>query len=211
MGRTALREGLPMKPIAVAGAALLALLLALPCQAQFKVVGPDGKVSYSDRPPAGAPAQPLAARTSGTPRAELPYEVRQVVARYPVTLYTTAKCTACDAARNWLRTRGVPFDEKTISNKDENELLARTLGNNELPALSIGTQALHGYSAEQWAAYFDAAGYPRASLLPRTYRYAAASPLIAPAPKAEEQTAPEVAPAPPPAGPTPENPAGIKF
>jgi len=200
-----------MKTIAVAVAPLLALLLALPCQAQFKVVGPDGKVSYSDRPSAGAPAQPLATHASGTPSAELPYELRQVVARYPVTLYSTAKCVACDAARNWLRTRGVPFDEKTISNKDENELLARTLGNNE-PALTLGAQALNGYSAEQWAAYFDAAGYPRASALPRTYRYAAATPLIAPPPQAEEQAAaPEVAPAPPPAGPTPENPAGIKF
>ena len=166
-----------MRPIAAIP--LLALLLALPCQAQFKVVGPDGKVTYTDRPPpAGAPAQPVAVRSAATPVAELPYALRQVVARYPVTLYATANCGPCDAARSWLRARGVPFDEKSISSNEENALLARTVGSADLPSMTIGTQAVRGFSAEQWGALFDAAGYPAASQLPRTYRYAAATPLI---------------------------------
>ena len=36
--------------------------------------------------------------------------------------------------------------------------------------MTIGTQAVRGFGAEQWNALFDAAGYPRASQLPRTYR-----------------------------------------
>ena len=190
------------------------LLAALPCQAQFKVVGPDGKVTYTDRPAEGAAGRPLDVGSTAAPEAALPYELRQAVSRYPVTYYTTAKCTACDAGRNWLRTRGIPFTEKTISTREENDAMARTVGSPELPAMTIGTQPVRGFGAEQWRAFFDAAGYPRASQLPRSYKYAAATPLIAPPPAAEaaQPSAPEATPAAAaPTGPTPANPAGIKF
>jgi glutaredoxin len=192
--------------------ALAPLLAVLPCQAQFKVVGPDGKVTYTDRPAEGAAGKPVDVGNTATPETALPYELRQAASRYPVTYYTTAKCTACDAGRNWLRTRGIPFAEKSISTREENEALARTVGSAELPAMTIGTQPVRGFGAEQWNALFDAAGYPRASQLPRTYKYAAATPLIPP-PAAEppQASAPEAPPAAAPTAPTPANPAGIKF
>ena len=192
--------------------ALLPLLAVLPCQAQFKVVGPDGKVTYTDRPAEGAAGRPVNVGNTAAPEAALPYELRQAASRYPVTYYTTAKCTPCDAGRNWLRTRGIPFAEKSISTREENDALARTIGSAELPAMTIGTQPVRGFGAEQWNALFDAAGYPRASQLPRSYKYAAATPLIAP-PAAEppQASAPEAPPAAAPTAPAPANPAGIKF
>ena len=36
---------------------LMALLTALPSQAQYKVVGPDGKITYTDRPPVSESAK----------------------------------------------------------------------------------------------------------------------------------------------------------
>lgn len=193
--------------------ALAPLLAVLPCQAQFKVVGPDGKVTYTDRPAEGAAGRPVDLGNTAAPDIALPYELRQAVSRYPVTYYTTAKCTACDAGRNWLRTRGIPFAEKSISTREENEALTRAVGSAELPAMTIGTQPVRGFGAEQWKALFDAAGYPRASQLPRSYKYAAATPLIAPAAAAEPPpaSASEAPPAAAPAGPSPANPAGIKF
>jgi glutaredoxin len=192
--------------------ALAPLLAVLPCHAQFKVVGPDGKVTYTDRPAEGAAGKPVDVGNTATPETALPYELRQAASRYPVTYYTTAKCTPCDAGRNWLRTRGIPFAEKSISTREENEALTRSVGSAELPAMTIGTQPVRGFGAEQWNALFDAAGYPRASQLPRTYKYAAATPLIPP-PAAEppQASAPEAPPAAAPTAPTPANPAGIKF
>jgi glutaredoxin len=195
--------------------ALAALLLAAPLAlAQFKVVGPDGKVTYTDRRPesAASGAKPLAVGGgAAAPDPALPYELRQAATRYPVTLYTTARCAPCDAARNWLRTRGVPHAEKTISSNAENEALAHATGSNELPAMTIGPQVVRGFGAERWSALFDAAGYPAASQLPRNYRYAAATPLIAPPAPAEPPppAPPELPSAPPEPGPA--NPAGIRF
>ncbi|MEX8494485.1 DUF4124 domain-containing protein, partial [Sphaerotilus sp.] len=48
------------------------LLLAGSASAQYKLVGPDGRVTYTDRPPAGAAARPPgAANAATTPAAEL--------------------------------------------------------------------------------------------------------------------------------------------
>ena|SRR5512146_1492964 len=195
-------------PRALLGALLAAA--ALPALAQYKLVGPDGKVTYTDRPPTQAKPLPV---ENAAPEATLPYALRQPVSRYPVTLYTTAKCAPCDAGRNWLRNRGIPYAEKTISSQAENEALAREVGAADLPALRIGTQPVRGFHAEQWASLFDAAGYPASSQLPHSYRWAAATPLIAP-PAAPEASA--AAPAPAPAlavepRPDPANPAGIRF
>ena len=56
---------------------------------------------------------------------------------------------------------------------EDSEALERLSGAREAPTLSIGSQILRGYAAETWAAYLDAAGYPRESRLPSTYQYPA--------------------------------------
>jgi hypothetical protein len=197
----------------------LALLAAAsPAQALYKVVGPDGKVTYTDRPPVeSTKVQPLGA--SGAPDASesLPFELRQIASRYPVTLYTTGNCQACDAGRVQLRQRGVPYSEKTVSTPEDVEAYTKLSGSSDLPLLQIGLQQLRGYSPGEWSSYLDAAGYPKQSSLPNTYQYAAASPLVAPKPTPAPQqaaasapvaAAPRPAPPPPPAG---NAPPGFKF
>ena len=94
---------------------LASLLMTLACasvQAQgvYRIVGPDGKVTFSDRPPADANAQP--ARTANeapvVANGALPYELRQIANRFPVTIYTGNDCPPCTSARNLLSSRGVP-------------------------------------------------------------------------------------------------------
>jgi glutaredoxin len=117
---------------------------------------------------------------TGTPppasTAALPFELRTVAARYPVTLYATRSCAACDAGRSLLRQRGIPYAERLVTDGDA-ETLQRLTGGRELPALTIGSQSLRGFAAEQWTAYLDAAGYPRQSRLPATHPAAVAVPL----------------------------------
>ncbi|MFT4243391.1 MAG: glutaredoxin family protein [Acidovorax sp.] len=200
---------------------LASVLMTLACasaQAQgiYRIVGPDGKVAFSDRPPAEGSAQPARAATAAAPSANstLPYELRQVAGRFPVTLYTGNDCAPCAAARNLLTSRGVPFTERTVTSNEDIEALHRLSGSTSLPFGTIGGQQLAGFSDAEWTQYLDAAGYPKQSQLPRNYRAPAPTPLVAakeaaPAPAPAAASAP-ARPAPAPAR-TPSNPAGITF
>ncbi len=215
-------------PKPLSASLLASVLMTLACasahaQTVYRIVGPDGKVTFSDRPPADAAAQP--ARTTGlgptAPNAALPLELRQPATRFPVTLYTGSDCTPCTSARNLLIARGIPFTERTVSTNEDIDALQRLSGSTNLPFGTIGSQQLAGFSDSEWTQYLDAAGYPKQSQLPANYRRPAAIPLVAvkaaePAsaaasgPSARAQ-APQRTPAPVNEGPTPGNPAGIRF
>ena len=203
-------------------AAAAALLLASPTQAQtvYRVVGADGKVSFSDKPPLGA--DKTTATVNATPStdgvgAALPLALRQVSSRYPVTLYTSNNCAPCSAGRALLGSRGIPFTEKTVNTAEDAEALQRISSDNSLPFLTIGGQQIKGYSDSEWTQFLNAAGYPPASLLPAGYRNPAATPLVAvqkPTPAAPREESPgSRTPAEPSRPPTDNgsNPAGIKF
>ena len=123
----------------------LLLWLAASASAQYKVVGPDGRITYTDRPPAGAVARPLGAASPSTPAAELPYTLRQAAARYPATLYAAPDCAPCDSARALLRQRGIPVREFTIERAEDVAELQRREGRIELPILRLGAQRLQGF------------------------------------------------------------------
>jgi glutaredoxin len=180
-------------------ALLSAVLAAAPAFAQYKVIGPDGKTTYTDRPPAPVGGNVTALGGRGTPvttEVALPQELRLATSRYPATLYvTTGACEPCDGARQLLRQRGVPFTEKQVVTAEDSEALQRLTGARDAPTLTLGAQTLKGLSAEVWNSYLDAAGYPRESRLPANYQYPAASPLT------ERREAARVAP--PPPRPTP--------
>jgi len=201
-------------------AALALALFALPSHALFKVVAPDGTVTYTDRPPAATlgRAAPLgkeapAANTAAAALASLPLELRQIAVRFPVTLYTSTDCAPCESGRRLLQGRGVPFVERRVLNDDDAEALDRLTGGRSVPTLTIGGQALRGYADGDWQSYLDAAGYPRESQLPRSYQPPPATPLVerqpeAPPPVARPAPAPEPIAAPPATAPSP---TGIRF
>lgn len=203
---------------AIAGLALLLVATTTLAQAVYRQVDKSGKVTFSDQPPTASaqPATPRAGNTSSAGSA-LPYELQQVTQRYPVTLYTSEECGPCGAARSLLTTRGVPFSERTIKSNEDIDALQRLSSQTSVPLLTIGTQQLKGFSDAEWSQYLDAAGYPKSSQLPASYRQAPAQPLVAQAPAAQPAPAatPTPAPIPAPAAasnePSPSNPAGIKF
>lgn len=151
--------------------------------AQYKVVGPDGKVTYTDTPPplnSGARISRLGENPGVISQASLPYELRQVAQKYPVTLYTLKSCDPCETARTYLRNRGVPFIEKLVITGEDGEAMQRITGGRDAPTISIGAQMLRGFSLDNWASYLDTAGYPRESKLPPNYQFPSATPLTEP-------------------------------
>lgn len=214
-------------PKALLALTLLAASLYSPlshAQQVYRIVGPDGKVTFSDQPPPAASNAKVNAQTpgggGGAASAGLPFELRQVAAKYPVTLYTGENCSPCGAARNMLTNRGIPFSERTVTTNEDLQALQRLSGDASLPFATIGGQQLKGYSDAEWTQFLNAAGYPATSTLPASYRRPAATPLVT----VSTPTAPAAAggtaarPAARPAGPTSppveapaDNPSGIKF
>ena len=203
----------------VVTSALLALLAtALHAQAIYRIVGPDGRVTFSDKTPAAgekATLMPSDKRTAAETAAvsNLPFALQQLAGRYPVTLYTTNQCPPCDNGRALLARRGIPFVERTVNTPQDGEALKRLGGESSLPFLTIGTQHLQGFSDVAWGEFLNAAGYPANSRLPANYRQPPAMPLVsgqgpapipvAPATKTLPQARPPVV--------SPANPAGIVF
>jgi glutaredoxin len=195
---------------------------AVQAQAVYRIVGPDGKVTFSDKPP-------LSATGKSTPtvnlmlqgqaeQANLPLELRQVAAKFPVTLYVSSNCAPCDSGRSLLGNRGIPFTEKTVNSAEDAQAFQKLSTNTSLPLLIIGGQHVAGFLASEWTQYLNAAGYPEQSKLPTGYRRAPATSLVTVKPSTAEATKP-AAPSPAPAvvtparqpGPTADNPAGIQF
>lgn len=217
--------------------ALLALgvaagaLVSLQAQAQqvYRIVGSDGKLTFSDRPPpASAPNANASSSeanilggTRNTAPVGLPFELRQVTLKYPVVLYTGDNCAPCGAGRSLLASRGIPFNEKTVRTSADTEALRHLGGEASLPFLTIGTQQLKGFSDAEWTQFLDAAGYPKSSVLMSSYRMPAPMPLVAESPLpassvSGEGNAPKGAMKSPATRPVQKpsdsnNPAGIKF
>ena len=220
MKANAVKSSAPRALLALA--VIAGVLLSPLAQAQqvYRIVGPDGKVTFSDQPPpaAGAGKVSTANTSAGGAAAStgLPFELRQVASKYPVTLYSGENCGPCGSARAMLINRGIPFSERTVNTNEDIRALQRLSGNTSLPFATIGSQQLKGFSDMEWTQFLNAAGYPATSVLPSSYRPPAAAPLvsIATPPAATNGAAARPAAEPAPVAPPPpaaDNPAGIKF
>lgn len=215
-------------PALLALACIAAWGLSAHAQPVYRIVGPDGKVTFSDKPPADAkPAATVGSASQPTDsKPALPYALQQIAGKYPVTLYSSKGCGPCDTGRTLLTQRGIPFTEKTVNTNEDLTAFGRISKENALPLLMIGGQAVKGYSDSEWSSYLDAAGYPKQSALPASYKAAPAEPLsplktaaqgAAPTDTATSTATTPGTPATPPPrkrpvpATDPNNPAGIRF
>lgn len=222
MNRRISASGSRRKNVArVVGLTVLAMatMAGLPSTAWalYKVVMPDGRVVYTDHPPS-ADTRPSAISSSVGTGADvsLPYELKQASSRSPVTLLTAAAtCSPCESGRQLLKQRGIPYAEHTVGTADDLAALRKLNGGQtSLPVLQVGKKTLSGFQSQQWNESLDAAGYPKTSILPSTYRYSTPSPLTQP--ETPQQTVHPTAPASQPSSgtaPSPgtSNPGGIRF
>jgi glutaredoxin len=177
-----------MKP-SIAAATLAALLafagLAAAQSSVYRWVDKDGKVHFSDTPPADA-KDLSQRRLGGDVEQELPFASREAARRHPVTLYTAKGCgDPCQQARALLSRRGIPYAERDplVSTRDA-ESLAKIAGAMEVPLLVVGASNVKGFEEGQWNAALDGAGYPRA--LPPGVRAPTPRPPVPDAPSAPE-------------------------
>jgi glutaredoxin len=164
--------------IGVAAIAAAAALIAGSAYAQYKWTDAAGRVIYGDNPPADA---------KNIQR----IDARRAAQQFPVLLYTTAECSPCDAGRQLLRARGIPYGERIVSSKEDSEALAKLGYGERLPVMTVGRQVQKEFETRAWHAALDAAGYPRTGQLPRGWT-PVAMPLAPRRAEAPQQAAGEV-------------------
>ena len=157
-------------------AGCVATLLAAPALAQFKWIDHDGQVNYGDQPPKDAtgiaPIAPADVSVdAGDAMARLPYEIRSVARNFPVVLYAMAACTPCDEGRAFLKSRNIPFVERTVASRADLDAYHRLGGTDVLPTITVGREFLRGYESGAWSAALAVAGYPSGVPLPRDWQW----------------------------------------
>ena len=152
--------------------------------AQYKVIGPDGSVTYTDQPPLDSKSKleklNISGFTSSLPEASLPYAIATVARNAPVTLYTSEGCAPCAQGRSLLQSRGIPYTEHTISTAADIEMLKTKNLQNSLPVLEIGRNFLQGFEAVRWHTALTDAAYPEQIKLPSNYQNGKTTPLAPP-------------------------------
>lgn len=138
-----------------------------------------GQINYGDHPPADAKnilkIDLMTINTST--QALLPYQLRAAANNFPVILFTAKNCPPCNSARDYLVKRGVPFAERTVETNDDGMEFKRLTGAEGVPVATLGGQVLVSFDSDSWSSALDATGYPRASLLPASFRAEPARPL----------------------------------
>jgi glutaredoxin len=196
-----------IKVIAALAAGLSCALALSPAMAQYKYIGPDGRVVYSDVPPppnAKSLQKPVttptanAAGGAATAGAQgLPFALQGPAKNHPVVLYTTADCEACTQGRNLLGKRGVPFAEKTVRTQEDLNAFKAATGSSQVPVLLVGSAKQMGFDESGWNIALTAAGYPANNQLPNNYKNpppAAAAPAAKPVAVAPAKPQAEAAP-----------------
>ncbi len=157
-----------IRPILLLVAALLPSLAAAQVSV-YRWVDKDGKVHYSDTPPA-EPTKTLTQKRVGGgyagEEAQMPYATQVAMQKFPVTLYTGGDCgDPCRQGRDLLGKRGVPFTERDAqANAEDAEALKRLVGGMDVPVMTVGANKVKGFDDGAWHAALDRAGYPRTAL-----------------------------------------------
>jgi glutaredoxin len=135
-------------------------------QKLYKWVDKDGKVSYHDQPPTDAGYRVEEKRIGNTLKED---SQKQVAEKFPVVLYGTPKCSSCQAARAYLRNRGVPFTEKNVEgNRELQDELIKQAGELSVPTIKVGGKLMRGYIESLLEGELDDAGYAKTDATPES-------------------------------------------
>jgi glutaredoxin len=143
--------------------ALLAALIAGSASAQlYRWVDAEGKVHYTDQPPANAKNVETHKTTANVVSSTTPFAVQQATKNFPVKIYTGTNCgSPCSDARDLLAKRGVPFTEVSVTQPAQLDELKKVSGGDEVPIVLVGRAVLKGFEPGSLTAALDNAGYPK--------------------------------------------------
>jgi glutaredoxin len=132
-----------MKPYPI----LFALILALPASAGvYKWTDAQGRIHYSDSPPAAARTTQLKLQSYAGPVRVSPASG----ADGGVTLYTTEWCGVCRRAKAFMKQNGVPYREWDVEKTEYGATKFRQLAGSGVPLITVGAQKMTGFDAARF-------------------------------------------------------------
>jgi glutaredoxin len=148
--------------------ALVAVAQAQTTTTLYRSVGPDGKVSFSDRPNPQAREQKQL-RVTTLPGSELSPETLAFIeemktaskdrsAPVPskgVVIYTATWCGYCRRALAFLNANGIAYQNWDIDTPEGAASFARVGGRRGVPALFVDGERLNGYTTEAYTEIFS--------------------------------------------------------
>lgn len=127
----------------------------------YKWVDEYGNVTYKDTPPADDSINYKEENISGG-TATSGSAADEAAEKFPVVLYSTPSCSACNSARAYLQSRGIPFQDKNVEGDGKlQQELKKKAGEISVPTILIGPKVMRGYVQTLLAGELDAAGYPK--------------------------------------------------
>jgi glutaredoxin len=153
---------------------LLFLLFLVPAaalsQTLYKTVGPDGRISYSDTPPADAkvqktmsysplPASPVA-ESARRHRAELESSLQRrssetATSGEGIRLFTAVWCGYCTKAKAYLGQKGIAYQEYDIDTPAGKSAFAQVGAGTGIPLLLWREKRQQGFSQATYDALFE--------------------------------------------------------
>ncbi len=138
----------------------------------YRWVDANGKVHYTDtQPPLTAISAQKKELGNQAGKAQMPYSLQQAMKNFPVTLYNSKCGEPCINAIELLTNRGIPFSKKSPENNPADaEALKKAVGGElVVPVLIVGNDILKGFEKGSWNSALDLAGYPKSSVLPKSF------------------------------------------
>lgn len=152
---------------------VFALAAAAQAQPLYKVVGPDGKITYTDQPPAD-PKTATTMQIQSAPSTPLPESVLKYQAELqksmqnrlaaaktqdssgPPTLFSAAWCGYCTKAKAYLAAKRISFREVDIDTEDGARAYVEAGGKKGIPLLVAGGRRQQGFSEGSYDSFFAA-------------------------------------------------------
>lgn len=130
---------------------------ATSAQTLYKIVGADGKITYSDRQPEGIQGKAIKFASAPKPSAQIQTQKSKVV------LYSAVWCGYCTKAKAYMAAANIRFEEVDVDTAVGRDAFARASGSaapsgkgrvGGIPYLVMGDQTQRGYSSQGYDRFF---------------------------------------------------------
>ncbi len=144
-----------VKLSALVTAGLLTLLALSVQAAMYKYVDENGRVHYTDKPPADAQLEPVQGQissyaSSGTAESGASEGASAAVTRNKrVILYSTSWCGVCKRAKSYMNQNGIRYTEYDIEKTEKGRRDYTAMNGKGVPILLVGDRRMNGFSAQK--------------------------------------------------------------
>ncbi len=130
----------------------------------YKWTDEQGKVHYSDSPPAQKGVKEIKVQTYSGPAVVTPNKsatagTTVATSQGKITIYSASWCGYCKRAKAYLNSRGISYSDLDVETSEEGKTAYRKLGAHGVPVIFVGEQRMDGFNQASLEDMLKTAGY----------------------------------------------------